>query len=72
MTNNQTNAASAANNDEAQLQLAMETLYRITAELALVGGLNEDDRERLGYVVQLAAARALKIDEHLTEKRRGF
>ncbi|WP_133623006.1 hypothetical protein [Erwinia sp. LJJL01] len=72
MTKNHSNSASETTNIEIQLQLALETLYRITAELALIDVLNEADRERLNYVVRIAAARALKIDEHLTEKKQGF
>lgn len=72
MKNNQANTTSTSGSDEALLQLAMGTLYRITAELALIGGLSEGDQARLDCVMQIAASRALKIDEHLAEKGRDF
>lgn len=72
MKNNQLNTESTANGDEDLLQLTMGTLYRITAELALIGGLTEDDHARLDGVMKIAASHALKINEHLAEKKRGF
>lgn len=58
-----------AKNDEQQaMERAKQYLYRISAELSLASGLNQEDQARIDSARRMAADNALRLEHHL----RGF
>ncbi|MDW2592634.1 hypothetical protein [Citrobacter braakii] len=59
---------SAKNDDQQAMERAKQFLYRISAELSLVSGLNPEDQARIDSARRMAADNALRLEDHL----RGF
>lgn len=59
---------SAKKDDRQAMERARQYLYRISAELSLVSGLNPEDQARIDSARRMAADNALRLDDHL----RGF
>lgn len=59
---------SANRDDKKAMERAKNYLYRISAELSLVSGKDQDDQMRIDSARRMAADNALRLEEHL----RGF
>ncbi|MDE9584591.1 hypothetical protein [Citrobacter braakii] len=58
----------ANRDDKKAMERAKNYLYRISAELSLVSGKDQDDQMRIDSARRMAADNALRLEEHL----RGF